>query len=120
MNKMKFNSVKACGAWHAGIANPTMIVDTPIIINDGWRINLDMSVKCKSWKTALRRFERMFAEDYENLHGWIEGMRDSAEHGVFFRCDDGSSMNNLFAWGIEKAEDEDRFYVYLNVTGAYR
>jgi len=118
----KFSNFNEYEDWTERFDNCCDYEKIPVLIDDGWKISADMTTECKSWKTALRRFAKVFGDADESVKEWIEFMRDAADCGQFHekyipiitKDDDGS----FYSWGIEDVGD-DIWYVYLNVSGVY-
>ncbi len=91
-----------------------------VIDENGW-LKSDITTKCKSWKTALRRFFKLFGDD-PRLNDWYECMKDEAENGYFKANDlilaDGSRNEfPSFAYEIEEI-DKGIWYIFLNIKYA--
>lgn len=118
MRKMRFNSLEEYSAWING-STTEAIEETPCVVDDGWRISLNMLTECRGWKTALKRFAETFAGDCEHLAEWVGKMRESAERGTFWQGGGKESPEyGYWEWGLEKVKD-DRWYVFLHTMGAY-
>lgn len=79
----KFSSYAEYERWTDTFENPSDYEEIPVAIDDGWKISIDMFTACKSYKTALRRFEKTFQEVSGEIAGWVECMRESCESGYF-------------------------------------
>lgn len=101
---------------------------TPTIIDDGWKISVDMTTKCKSFKTALHRFAKAFAE-YDCIKDWADGMLESCEAGYFKDITLPSWCNTVaefkefndfgvYCWSVEEIDDGE-WYIFLNISGEY-
>lgn len=101
------------------------------MIDDGWKISADMFTACKSWKTALRRFEKVFAAVNSEVVGWIECIRESCESGCFedktgWRPAWTSNPEEVkefakggtYSYGVEETM-EGYWYIFLNISGCY-
>lgn len=115
----KFDSMDAYIEWTEGFENCCEYESIPCIIDDGWKISADMFIECKSYKTALRRFEKAFKEVYGNVTNWVEGMRESCENGFWAMEQHEEGRPDCFSYGVEETM-EGYWYVYLNVSGIYR
>lgn len=101
----------------------------PTIIDDGWKISVDITTKCKTWKTALNRFEKAFAEYDDSIKDWAQGMRESCEAGYFKDvtlpswCTTEEELKEfnefgVYSWGVEEIDDGE-WYIFLNISGNY-
>lgn len=125
----KFNNYDEFENWVDTFENPGEIEEIPVAIDDGWKISVDMATACKSYKTALRRFEKIFREVSEDITPWVEVMRESCENGYFkdmwkpgwTATEDEIkeySKNGTYSWGVEEISD-DSWYIFLNISGIY-
>ena len=78
-----FSSYAEYESWTATFENASDYEEIPVAIDDGWKISIDMFTACKSYKTALRRFEKTFRVVSSDITGWVECMRESCESGCF-------------------------------------
>lgn len=128
-NTLVFNSYDAYERWTENFENCYDYEETPVVIDDGWKIAVDMMTECKSWKTALRRFEKAFGAYNEDIKAWIECMREAVESNYFKdRCEPGWNTtpeerkdffkDGTYSWGVEE-QDEGFWYIYLNISGGY-
>ena len=53
-----FKSFEDYEKWTDQFENISDYQEIPTAIDDGWKVSVDMFTECKSWKTALRRFEK--------------------------------------------------------------
>ena len=100
---------------------------TPCLIDDGWKISMDMFTDCKTWKTALNRFKKAFGDYNEDVKAWIDGIYESYESG-YSHDECYYSTHELdkelcekygsYGWGIEEVDD-GRWYIFLNISGEY-
>ena len=88
------------------------------MIYDGWKVAADLFTECKSFKTALRRFEKAFGEVNAEVHTWVECMKECCESGYFHECENGYPNGGAYSWGVEETS-EGYWYVFLNISGAY-
>ena len=100
---------------------------TPCLIDDGWKISMDVFTDCKSWKTALNRFRKAFGDYSEDIKAWIDGMYESCENGYMHdECYYSTNESDKelckkygsYGWAVEQV-DEERFYIFLNISGEY-
>lgn len=131
MKKMKkFASYAQYEDWTDGFENTSEYEEIPVVIDDGWKISIDMVTPCKTYKTALRRFEKTFQE-VDGIAEWIECMRESCEGGLFIDTSGWKpawtndpveikefAKNGFYTWGVEEIS-EGYWYVYLNISGIY-
>lgn len=117
-NTMVFESMEAYEKWLDKIE---IIDEIPCVIFDGWKFAADLQTECKSYKTALKRFEKAIADAHPAAKTYIEGMKESAEGGMYkdsFTSKDEEGKIHMYSWGIEKIDD-DLYYLYLNFSGIY-
>lgn len=125
MKTKKFNSFEAYEAWTEQFDNCEYCY-IPAIIDDGWKISMDMFTDCKSWKTALNRFKKAFGDYNEDVKAWIDGLYESYECGYTHdectyatkELEKERSRYGTFSWGIEEV-DEGRWYIFMNLSGSY-
>ena len=100
---------------------------TPCLIDDGWKISMDVFIDCKSWKTALNRFKKAFGDYSEDVKAWIDGMYESCENGYmhdecyYSACESDKELckkYGSYGWAVEQVDD-GRFYIFLNISGEY-
>lgn len=129
MRKTKiFQSVEEWEQWSENCFDSQ---DVPILIDDGWKIAADMFTECKSWKTALKHFEKAFAGINDDVTDWIETINESCENGCFEDTtgwkpawtNDPKEIAEIqkggaYAWGVEEMSD-GYWYIYLNISGVY-
>lgn len=102
-----------------------------VVIDDGWKIACDLMTECKTWQTAVRRFTKLLKDASPEAFGWAEGIKESCESGYFsdttgwqpaWMTDPeeikNAAKNGMYSWGVE-AIGEDRYYVFLNISGVY-
>lgn len=117
--------------WTETFENASDYQEIPCAIDDGWKVSVDMFTVCKSYKTALRRFEKAFKEVNDKISGWVEGMRDSCENGCFqdvtgwkpaWTTEETEirefAKSGVYSWGVEETT-EGYWYIYLNISGVY-
>jgi len=130
-----FKSYEDYESWTDSLDNCSEYSEIPVVIDDGWKVAVDMFTECKSFKTAIRRFANTFAE-VEAVKEWAEGMQESCESGYFgdttgWQCsfsydeEENKRLNRelaqksgFYSWGVEEV-DESRWYIFLNVAGIY-
>lgn len=121
-----FKSYEEYEAWTEQFTDCYQYEDIPVLIDDGWKRAIDMMTECKSWKTALRRFEKTFGSVPE-VSDWIPFLRESAECGCFsdrlsyYDKEYERKMvieSGSYSYGIEEVS-EGTWYIYLNLSGAY-
>lgn len=91
--------------------------ETTVVRENRWT-NCDLMTKCRSYKTALRRFFKALANVPE-VSEWYEALSESAENGYFkmndFMMADGTrNPFPTYAWEIEEVQ-EGVWYIFLNV-----
>lgn len=132
MRKLQcFESMEAFETWAESFENCSDYMMIPTCVDDGWKIACDMQVYCKRWKTALKRFEKVFSDVHPEIPDWIEGMKESCENGYFKNIDgwkpgypaskeDIETARNYgtYAWAVEDLGD-GLWYIYLNLSGQY-
>ena len=112
MKVMKFTSQDAYEAWvDERKENDQSINEIVCIVDEGFRLSVDLTTACAKPTTAIRR---MFQElgDMPELDGWQDGMTEAVENGVF-----GESAPHDWSWGVENYGDEDydEYYVFITV-----
>lgn len=115
MRVMKFKSQDEYEKWvDERQENDRSINEIVCIVDEGFRLSVDLITACKKPATAIRR---MFKElnDIPELDGWQDGMTESIENGVY-----SDSASHDWAYGVENYGDEDydEYYVYLTVYRA--
>lgn len=128
MKVKKFISYREYENWADTFDNASDYQMIPTIIDDGWKISMDLFSECKSAKTAIRRFVRTFSENFPNVKDWGEGMMESIESGYWHDDSHGyksaeeerkiAKTFGAFSWGIEETM-EGEWYIFLNVSGEY-
>lgn len=130
MNKTKrFSCYDDFETWAEKFDDCTKYQFTPVVIDDGWKITADMFTECKSWKTALNRFEKACMDENGELAVWFETMRECAENGEFsgrllpaWSATEEEKKDffkgGIYAWNIE-SHDDDYWYIDLVVSGVY-
>lgn len=127
----KFISYDEYEQWTETFENASDYEGIPVSIDDGWKVSVDMFTACKSYKTALRRFEKVFKEVHSDITGWVECIRESCENGCFKDVDGWKpawsndpeeikefSKGGTYSWGVEETM-EGYWYKYLNISGVY-
>lgn len=128
-NTLVFNSLDAYETWIEQFENCSDYEEIPVAIDDGWKIAVDLFTDCKSWKTALRRFEKAFGDYSEDIKGWIECMRESVESGYTsdslkpgWNATEEEKQDlykyGTYSWGVEE-QDDGYWYIFLNISGVY-
>lgn len=89
-----------------------------MVRRNGW-LDTDLMTKCKSWKTAVKRFCKALNENgFAEIAEWKDALLESAENGCFsgndfvLACGD-RNPNPNWSYGIESYDDY--WYVFLNV-----
>ena len=117
-NTLIFNNYDAYDNWTEQFQDCSEYEMIPVAVDDGWKVMTDMFTECKSFKTALRRFEKAFGDVNTEIRGWVESMRESCEAGYFKESDMRYPEGGTYSWGVEET-DEGLWYVFLNISGAY-
>lgn len=129
---MYFKSEDEFEAWSDSFEDRNGCDEIPTVIEDGKRIMMDMITNCKTWKTAVRRFRKAFAECGEKVVGWIDGIEESCGNGYFFDREGWKpawmsdpkeiaaygNKYGRYAWAVEEIDD-GCWYVYLNLSGGW-
>lgn len=129
MNTYIFTSFDQYEAWTEQFEDACEYQEIPTAIDDGWKVAVDMFTACKSYKTALRRFEKAFKDVNPGISAWVEGMRESAENGYFKdECKPGWNCTKeereefykggTYSYGIEETS-EGYWYIFLNISGIF-
>lgn len=126
-----FKSFEDYEKWTDQFENTSDYQEIPTVIDDGWKVSVDMFTECKSWKTALRRFEKAFAGVNSEIPGWVECIRESCENGYFLDTtgwkpawtSDSEEVKEFakrgtYSYGVEETM-EGYWYIYLNISGTY-
>lgn len=84
----------------------------PTMIQDETYCSIDFTTYCKSWKTAIRRAMKIFA-NYEDVYFWLECIKECCENNCFI---DKSVYDNHYTgdytFGVEEVS-EGVWYIYL-------
>lgn len=128
---MIFRSFEEYEKWTEQFEDCAEYQEIPSAIDDGWKISADMFTECKSWKTALRRFAKVFADVNGEIPGWVESMKESCENGYFEDTTGWKpswtlnpeevkefAKNGTYSYGVEETE-EGYWYIFLNISGCY-
>ena len=131
MTTMIFNSQEAYDNWTEQFENCFEYQEIPTAIDDGWKVAVDMFTECKSWKTALKRFAKAFAQVNPEIQGWIDCMKESCENKYFSDTNGWKpawttdpeqikewAKGGIYSWGVEETM-EGYWYIFLNISGAY-
>mgnify|MGYP002623456681 CR=1 FL=1 len=118
MTTLVFNSMDAYEAWTEKFENASDYEMIPTAIDDGWKVAVDMFTECKSYKTALRRFEKAFENVNSEINEWFECMRECCESGYFKEIENSYPEGGTYSWGVEETM-EGYWYIYLNISGSY-
>ena len=127
----KFTSIEQYEKWTEGFENASDYEEFPVMIDTGFKISTDMFTTCKSYKTALKRFEKTFGENNKVISEWVECMRESCENGYFKDLDgwkpawlkkpeeiEEYRKSGTYSWGVENVS-ENCWYIFLNISGGY-
>lgn len=79
----KFESMSEYEKWTDQFEDYSECEQIPILIDNGFEIKCDMLTYCKSWKTAVKRFQKAFKGYDEELDTWLETIQGSCESGEF-------------------------------------
>lgn len=128
MKVKKFDSFSEYDAWTETFDNAADYQMIPTIIDDGWKVSIDLFIECKKAKTAIRRFISTFSEYFPDVKDWGDGMLESIEAGYWHSDSHGyqdaeeerriANTFGAFSWGVEETM-EGVWYIYLNVSGEY-
>lgn len=128
MKVKKFESFSEYEAWADTFENAFEYQMIPALVDDGWKVSIDLFTECKSAKTAIRRFVRIFSESFPDVKDWGEGMLESIESGYWHSDSRGyqdaeeerriARTFGAFSWGVEEPMDGE-WYIFLNVSGEY-
>ena len=85
----------------------------PVCLIEHGVVRMDCTFKCKSFKTALRRFAKAFAS-VEIADGWADVMLEGCEKGYFSI---GNMIDEGWSYTVENVGDKDydEWYVSLNL-----
>lgn len=131
MKTKMFKSFEDYEKWTEKFENTSDYQEIPVAIDDGWKVSVDMFTECKSWKTALRRFEKAFAGVNSEITTWVECIRESCESGYFSDTTGWKpawtsnpeeikefAKGGTYSYGVEETM-EGYWYIYLNISGSY-
>ena len=118
MTTLVFKDFEAYEAWTEQFEECSEYEQIPTAIWDGWKMAADMFTECKSFKTALKRFEKAFGNVNGEVKAWVEGMRESCENKYFHEKEMSFPQGGTYSWGVEEV-DEGRWYIFLNISGIY-
>lgn len=117
--------------WINQFENCADFQEIPCLIDDGWKISADMFTECKSWKTALNRFEKAFSNANSELSPWIETIKEGCENGIFENTTgwmpawttdpkeaEELAKDGIYCFGVEEIA-EGYWYIFLNISGCY-
>ena len=127
----KFTSIEDYEKWTEGFENASDYEEIPVMIDTGFEISVDMFTTCKSYKTALKRFEKTFGGSNKSISEWIESIKESCENGYFKDLDgwkpawlkkpeeiEEYRKSGTYSWGVENVS-ENCWYIFLNISGGY-
>ena len=124
----KFSSFDEYEAWTEKFESPADYQEIPTIIDDGWKVAMDLFSECKSYKTAIRRFVKAYSDGCGDVKDWGEGMLESCGNGYWKDSSTGyqdaaeerriAQDFGSFSWGVEETSD-GLWYIFLNVSGGY-
>lgn len=128
-NTLMFDSFGAYEKWVENFDDCFEYEEIPTAIYDGFKLSADMFIYCKSWKTALKQFEKAFNNVNSEVKFWVALMKESAENGYFkdalkpaWKCTEEEKREfykgGNYAYGIE-AIDDNCWYIYLIISGVY-
>lgn len=119
-NTLVFNSQESYENWMEQFDSYADFESIPTVVDDGWKISADLMVECKSYKTALKRFEKAF-KDVPDIADFYEYLADSCDLKCFSANEGYMSERQYGAlsYGVEQI-DENRWYIYVNLSGGYR
>lgn len=126
-----FKSFDEYEKWTEQFENTSDYQEIPCAIDDGWKVSVDLFTACKSWKTALRRFEKAFSDVNNEIKGWVECIRESCENGCFEDTTgwkpawttNPKEVNEfiklgMYSYGVEENE-KGYWCIFLNISGCY-
>lgn len=123
---IRFSNIDDYFEWTDRFENAFEYQEIPVVIDDGWKISMDLITYCKSYKTAIRRFAKAFM-DVEQAEGWFEGIRETCDNGCFEDLNGWkvwgedereTRKRGCYSWGVEEVDD-GCWYVFLNISGCY-
>lgn len=108
----KFYSFNAYEKW--ADAHPETFMYQPVCLVEHGIVRMDCTYKCKSFKTAIRRFAKDFASVQE-ADGWGKTMLESCESGYFIYD---SMVDEGYSYRVENVGDRDynAWYISLNIN----
>ena len=104
----------------------------PTCIKTKKAIKADSYINAKTWEEALNIFESQF-EEIPEVTAWIDKMRNSCIKEKFVDTTSWipeyvvtaaqkkqiANSEGVYMFGVEEFQDDDRWYVYLNISGKY-
>ena len=128
---MIFHNMAEYEEWCDSFENISECENIPVAIDDGWKIQLDMLTKCKSWKVVLRRFLKAFGDVNRVIPIWIDSLEESFENGIYKDIDGWKpswtddkkevaefAKLGTYGYGLEQL-DVGLWYIFLNISGIY-
>lgn len=116
---VKFNSFDEYDAWEGERG------DEPVLIDDGWRMSMDMTVDARSAVGAVEAFSKEFMMPETRM--LLRDMEAEVEDGTYFDSTqrlNPSDTNRLwedigaYSWAVERMDDTE-WYVFLNASGNF-
>lgn len=116
---VKFSSFKEYQSWQDKWSGESVLID------DGWRMSMDMTVDARSAVGAVEAFvkEFMMPETRMLLHDMKAEVEDGTYSDFAQRLNPTETQemwDNIggYRWAVENI-DENRWYVFLNATGNF-
>ncbi len=116
---VKFKSFQEYDAWEEKQDGE------PVLIDDGWRMSMDMTVYARSAVSAVEEFVNAFMMPETRM--LLRDMKGEVEDGTYGDCTqrlNPSDTNELweriggYKWGVEHV-DGNEWYVFLNASGNF-
>lgn len=116
---VKFKSFKEFDAW------ADQWQGEPVLIDDGWRMSMDMTVYVHSAAAAVNAFSDVFQMPETKM--LLQAMRSAVDDGTYMdcaRCLDEAATQSMwdniggYKWAVERVDDGE-WYVFLNATGNF-
>lgn len=115
MKTMEFDSKKKLKEWTDQVSI-SELNRTPTLINNGKEIRMECVMTCEKWKTALRRFQKQYADISETIDSWIKVIIASCEDGCFFQDVHGSC--GRYSFDVTRLS-KNTWYILFCASGRY-
>lgn len=116
---VKFKSFQEYDAWEGERG------DEPVLIDDGWRMSMDMTVDARSAVGAVEAFSAAFMMPETRM--LLRDMKAEVLDGTYRDCTQRLNPSDTYElwekiggykWGVEHV-DGNEWYVFLNASGNF-